>query len=303
METTRQARFGRPCWQKRLINAVQSAAIVLGLALVVALSAYGLMGWSGMLAAFLTVALGATIASFLPPRLVLYAYGARALSPRELRDLQAATRALAERAGLLATPRIWYLPNLAPQALTVGIPSDAAIMVSRGLLALLTPREQAAVMAHEIAHICNNDLRIMALADAFSRVAGIFANAGILLLLLNIPLTALEHDPVSWMTIVLLIVSPTIASLLQLALSRTREFQADATAAELTGDPEALVAALWKLEGAERNLWESMFPGRRMPDLRLLRTHPLTRERVRRLRGRGDRGSVHGPLSGLSNRP
>ncbi|MCO5148504.1 MULTISPECIES: zinc metalloprotease HtpX [unclassified Shinella] len=287
---------------KRLIDALQSAAIVLGLALVVALSAYGLMGWSGMLAAFLTVALGATIASFLPPRLILYAYGARVLSPRELHDLQAAAGALSERAGLLATPRIWYLSNPAPQALTVGVPSNAAIMVSRGLLALLTPREQVAVIAHEIAHICNNDLRIMALADAFSRVAGIFANAGILLLLLNIPLTALEHNPVSWMTIVLLIVSPTIASLLQLALSRTREFQADATAAELMGDPEALVAALWKLEGAERNLWESRFPGRRMPDLRILRTHPLTRERVRRLGDRGNRTSVRRPLSSLSNR-
>jgi heat shock protein HtpX len=283
----------RTSWGNRLFYVVQSATIVLTLALVVAFSAYGLLGWSGMFAAFLTVALGATIASFLPPRLILRTYGARLLFPHELRDFRAEVGALAERAGLPSTPRIWYLSATAPLAFTVGKPTDAAIVVSGALLTLLTPSEMIAVIAHEIAHVYNNDLRIMALADAFSRVTGVFANAGVFLLLLNIPLTVLEQRPVSWMTIVLLIVSPTIANLLQLALSRTREFQADTIAVELTRNPEALVSALWKLEGAQRTAWQSMFPGRRMPNLRLLRTHPLTSERVRRLHKWEDRGSVN----------
>ena len=89
---------------------------------------------------------------------------------------------------------------------------------------------------------------------------------------------------VSWWLILVLIVAPHLGALLQLALSRTRELDADLDAAGLTGDPLGLAAALAKLEQQHARLWESlMLPGRRLPEPSLLRTHPPTEERIRRL--------------------
>ncbi|WP_052182658.1 zinc metalloprotease HtpX [Rhizobium sp. YS-1r] len=273
--------------KKQLRTALHSAVLILGMAIIAALCAYGLWGWKGMFAAFSGVILGSALAPSFPAEAILRTYGARPLARDELPDLFAAVSTLSVRASLPNAPELWYMPTQKPLALTVGVPSKSAIMLSNGLIRLLTRRELMAVIAHEIGHVRNHDLRITTIADMLARMASIFANAGILLTLFNIPLVIAERMHFSWPTIVLLIVSPTIASLLQLALSRTREFEADMAAADLTGDPEALVAALMKMEAVEGRFWESMSPGRRMPDLRLLRTHPLTRERVGRLRERG----------------
>ena len=270
--------------KSRLRDALHSAVLILGMALLAALCAFGLWGWSGMFAVFAGVVLGSTLAPSLPLEVILRAWRARPLARHELPDAFAATDALSMRAGLPAAPGLWYVPTPRLLAFTLGGPSQAAIVLSDGLVRLLAPRELTAVIAHEIGHVRNNDLRIMALADMLSRMARTFANVGLLLLVLNIPLAIGEHTHLSWTTVFLLIVSPTIAALLQLALSRTREFEADMAAAELSGDPEALISALMKMERAEGSLWESLFPGRRLPDLRLFRTHPLTRERVLRLR-------------------
>lgn len=273
--------------KERLRNTLHSAVLILGMALLAAACAYGLWGWSGMLAVFLGVALGSLLAPSLPLDMILRAYRARPLGWHELPDAFAATGVLSRRAGLPAEPRLWCIPTPRPLAFTVGATSEAAIALSHGLLQLLTRRELAAVIAHEIGHVRNKDLRITALADMFVRMSSIFANIGILLLLLNIPLAVSDQGHLSWLTIALLIASPTVASLLQLALSRTREFEADTASADLTGDPDALISALIKMERVGGSLRESRFPGQRMPDLRLFRTHPLTRERVRRLRELG----------------
>jgi heat shock protein HtpX len=89
---------------------------------------------------------------------------------------------------------------------------------------------------------------------------------------------------VPWLAILLLVFAPTIGGLLQLALSRAREYDADLDAAGLTGDPEGLASALMTLERRQGRLWEGLFlPGSRLPDPSLLRTHPRTEDRVERL--------------------
>lgn len=279
----------------RLRNALHSAVLILGMALVAAVCAYGLWGWSGMIAAFVGIVLGSALAPSLPAEMILRTYRARPLARLELPDAFAAAGTLARRAEIPSTPRLWYIATPKPLAFTVGGPSESAIVLSDGLLHLLSRRELAAVMAHEIGHVRNNDLRLMALADMLARMAATFANVGLLLLLFNIPLSLGAHVHLSWATVFLLIMSPAVANLLQLALSRTREFDADMAAAEITGDPEALISALVKMERVQGGIWETLFPGRRMPELRLFRTHPLTRERVRRLRQHGLRS-----LDGLS---
>jgi heat shock protein HtpX len=108
---------------------------------------------------------------------------------------------------------------------------------------------------------------------------------GVLLFLVNLPLVFLGGATIPWFGILLLYFAPTLSSLLQLGLSRTREYSADLEGARLAGDAEGLISALQKIERYQGGVWERVFmPGRRVPVPSLLRTHPPTEERVRRLR-------------------
>ncbi len=105
-----------------------------------------------------------------------------------------------------------------------------------------------------------------------------------ILLLASLPVLLVEGTPILWLLVALLVLAPTIGSLLQLALSRTREYDADLDAAGLTGDPRGLASALAKLEYHQGGLLETLFlPGRRIPEPSLLRTHPDTKRRIARL--------------------
>ena len=140
------------------------------------------------------------------------------------------------------------------------------------------------MLAHELSHIRNRDLWLMMLADAIGRLTSLMSNAGLVLLVLNLPLVLTGQAVTPWALVALLVLAPTATSLLQLALSRAREFDADLDAARLTGDPAGLASALAKLERRQGRFWEEVIlPGRRMPDPSLLRTHPPSGERVRRL--------------------
>ncbi len=152
------------------------------------------------------------------------------------------------------------------------------------MLRQLEPRELAGVLAHEVSHVRNNDPWVMGLADVTSRITGWFSMLGQILFLLNIPLVLMGAVSISWLAIALLIFAPTLSGLIQLALSRTREYDADIGAVELTGDPRGLASALAKLERTQgRWLEQILMPGRRVPDPSLLRTHPPTAERIERL--------------------
>jgi heat shock protein HtpX len=140
------------------------------------------------------------------------------------------------------------------------------------------------VLAHEISHIRSNDIWVMTLADTVSRLTGGLALMGQLLLFINLPLLLFGAAAISWWAILLLLFAPTISLLLQLALSRTREFDADMDAVEITGDPLGLASALRKLDRHQRGLWQRLlFPGRHTPDSWILSTHPSSEERIRRL--------------------
>ena len=124
----------------------------------------------------------------------------------------------------------------------------------------------------------------MNLADTMSRITTLFSYVGMFLLLVNLPLIAAGAVVVPWPLVLMLLFAPTLMSLLQLALSRSRELDADLDAARLAGDPEGLASALVKLERYQGRFWESvLLPGRHVPEPSLLRTHPPTEERVRRL--------------------
>ena len=142
------------------------------------------------------------------------------------------------------------------------------------------------MLAHEISHIRNNDLAVMGLADVMTRFTQVLSYLALFLAIFNLPGLLLGDSDISLTALLLLYLAPTIGSLLQLGLSRTREYDADLEGAQLTGDPRGLASALDKLERYQGSFWEDLMfpvPGRRIPQPSLLRSHPPTEERVARL--------------------
>jgi len=265
-------------------NVGQSVLLLGGMLLILALCAWPLWGWQGVLWALLGGSLALLLTPSVSPEWLLSLYRAREVQPRELPGLLRLVETLARRAGLPASPRLFYIPSRTLNAFAVGKPERACIAVTHGLLETLDRRELAGVLAHEVAHVMNRDLWLMALADTVSRLTSLLSNLGLALLVLNLPLILAGRTVVPWTTVALLVFAPTAASLLQLALSRAREFDADLDGARLTGDPAGLASALAKLERRQGRFWEEVIlPGRRMPDPSLLRTHPPGRERIQRL--------------------
>ncbi len=170
-----------------------------------------------------------------------------------------------------------------PNALSVGQPGRPVIVLTRGLLAQLDGRELAGVLAHEIAHIRNRDLWLLGLAESIHRLTRALSTFGVILLVLNFPLLAMGAATVPFRLVLLLMLAPMASVLLALALSRTREFEADRTAAELTGDPRGLASALTQLERSQRSFWDLFLPRPQSAGRRLWLTHPAAEERIRRL--------------------
>lgn len=274
----------------RLNNLLHSLLLLGGLGGLLALT-----GWwfAGMVGAFW--AFGAGLGALLlgpqvSPRLVLRAYGARHLHPHAAPDLYRLMEALAVRAELPRIPALYYIPSEVPNAFAVGSHEAAAIALTDGLLRRLVTRELAGVLAHEVSHLRHRDLWLMGLADTVSRLTILATQVGWVLLAILFAGSLLGLGSFPLLAPLFLLAVPILSTLLQLALSRTREFHADLGAAALTGDPEGLASALAKLECGRGRWWERLlFPGRREPDPALLRTHPHARERIRRLLALGAR--------------
>ena len=267
----------------RWLNRLQTALLVLTLLGIAAVAGSLLLGdgglWLALAAAGFTLLLEPAAASGLTLRL----YGARPLYPDEAPDLWAVLRELAARAGLPAVPVPHYVPSGVVNAFATGSKHHAAIALTDGLLRSLTPRELTGVLGHEIAHIANEDLRVMGLADSISRLTHLLALLGQLAIVLSLPTLLLGVTEVNWPALLLLAVAPQLALLAQLGLSRVREFDADRLAAELTGDPHGLASALAKIERVSRSWRAWLLPGWGNPEPSWLRTHPATAERIERL--------------------
>ncbi len=274
----------------KLATAVQSFLLVSLLAFIL-----GWMGWLLGGVQFASMAVGIVVLLYflnpmVPPQVILRLHKVRRLDVHEAPQLYSMLQTLAKRARLPRLPILYYSSNDMINAFTIGNRKNAAIAVTEGLLRHLDPDEVAAVMAHEISHLRHNDLRIMGFAALSHQLVQMLALFGQFLLLLNLPLFILGQYTISWTAILLLIFGPSLSAMLQLALSRTREYRADYGAAELMGDGHALATALTKIDSFQNNyLPKLLWPGyKQMPAGTLLRTHPPTKERVRRLLGAGN---------------
>ncbi len=262
-----------------LRNALHTAILIGGSAILLALIAWTVFGWTGLIWAALFGAFGLWTMGRVSPKMVLGLYKARPLSPDELPEVHRVVRELARRADLPSVPQLYYVPSKVLNAFAVGKPEDSAIAVTDGLMRSMTMPQLAGILAHETSHIRSGDLKVMALADVLTRITSFMSMMG----LIGIPALFGAGIDIPWLGILLLIFAPTLGGLLQLGLSRTREYDADLDGAALTGDPAGLASALDTLERRQGHVWEGLFPAGRVPSPSLLRTHPATKDRIARL--------------------
>jgi heat shock protein HtpX len=272
-------------WKYRLTSRLQAAILVAAMAAMLGLTGFLLGGASMALSISIAVIALYWLQPLLAPRLMLRIQGGRPLSPPEAPELYRIIQGLARRARLSYSPRLFYLPGEVINAFTVGTGAQAIIGVTDGLLRHLNREEVAAVLAHEVAHIRNDDTRVMGFAALLSQLIQGMSLFGQLLLIVNLPLILAGHQFLSMSGLLMLILAPYAGFLLQLALSRSREYLADTEAVALIESAHPLARALQKIEHHNRHLKRRFlrWPLAEMPNDALLRTHPPTRERVRRL--------------------
>ena len=271
--------------EHRLRNLAHSTLMIGGIGLLMLVSAFLIARWAGMILALTCVGVVLLLAPRIRPETVMRLYRAEPVGQRHGPQLLRIVEVLADRAELSHHPRLYVIPSMTLNAFATGRPHRAAIAITEGLLRRLSLREISAVIAHEMSHIRNNDLFVMGLADAMTRFTQLLCYIALGLALLNIPALLLGLDTFSWAAILLLYLAPALSSLLQLSLSRSREYDADAEAAGLTGDPAGLASALGVLERIQGRFWEDLMfpPTRRVPYPSMLRSHPDTADRIRRL--------------------
>jgi len=266
-------------------NLRHTALLFLGFSVLLGVPAVLVWGVPGLIAASVLVALVWPLTVRMPPETVMRLYQATRIPPDD-RQLSSLVDVLAYRAELPKRPDLYVIPSATLNAFAAGSRAHAAIAVTEGLLRRLSLAETAGVLAHEMAHIRNNDLAVMGLADVMTRVLQLMSYVALGLALYNVLALVRGEDVISWWAVLAFYLAPALSSLLQLALSRTREFEADRTAAALTGDAAALASALRRLDTTTGHFWEDLMfpvPGRRVPLPSMLRSHPETEERIRRL--------------------
>ncbi len=266
-------------------NVAHALTLLTALGLAAGFSAYLLFGVPGIAVAALVIIGLAVVAPKVPAETMMRLYSARRL-PAGDTQLSSLMEVLAWRAGLPQSPSLYVIPSLTLNAFATGTTDRPAIAISEGLVRRLSMRELAGVIAHEMSHIRNGDLWILGLADMAARLIHSLAFVALTLLAYNAFAYATGAGMVSWLAIAALYISPAALNLLQLAMSRAREFEADRIAVALTGDPIGLASALDRVDIGIGHIWEDLTPpitARRVPLPSMLRTHPPAATRVARL--------------------
>jgi heat shock protein HtpX len=195
-------------------------------------------------------------------------------------------------AARIPMPKIYIIQDQSPNAFATGTsPKKGAVAVTTGLMNRLNREEVEGVLAHEVAHIRNFDIRLATIAVALVSAVAVLSDLGARMMFLSRNRNQKQHPAVLILALLLLILAPIVATLIRLAISRNREFLADASAAELTRNPLALASALQKISGVETPVREASSTSAplyfadplKKRAANLFSTHPLPTERIRRL--------------------
>ena len=276
-----------------MFNWLKTSMLMAAIVALFALIGSLLGGQSGMLIA-LTFALVMNLGAYwFSDKLVLRMYNAREVNASTAPELYTMVEDLARYANL-PMPKVYIIEEDSPNAFATGRnPENAAVAATTGLLRLLTARETRGVMAHELAHVMHRDILISTISATIAGAISALANFA--LFFGGRDGEGRAVNPV--VGILIMILAPLAASLIQMAISRAREFEADRAGAEMSQDPEALASALQKIDhyaqgmafpAAERHpetaqmMIMNPLSGRGIAGL--FSTHPSTQERVMRLR-------------------
>ncbi|MBV6631752.1 MAG: zinc metalloprotease HtpX [Alphaproteobacteria bacterium] len=278
----------------------KTAMLMAGMTAVFLMLGFMLGGEGGMIMALVFAIAMNGFAYWNSDKMVLRMYGAREVDERSAPKLYGMTREMAVRAGM-PVPRVYIIDNPQPNAFATGRnPENAAVAATTGLLQRLSDEEVAGVMAHELAHIANRDTLIMTVTATI---------AGAISMLANFVLFFGGRDrnsPLGPIGVLLVaILAPFAAMIVQMAISRSREYEADRIGAEICGEPRWLASALQRIQGAASTIdypraeanpaTAHMFiinPLHVHAMDGLFSTHPKTEERISRLMAMGGGGQT-----------
>jgi len=275
-----------------MFNLLKTAVLMAAITALFMLIGGYVGGRQGMVVALL-IALGLNFFSYwFSDKLVLKMYNAREVDETSAPQFHRMIAELVQRAGL-PMPRVYVIDEAAPNAFATGRnPEHAAVAATTGIMQVLSANELRAVMAHELTHVAHRDILISTISATMAGAISMLANFA--MLFGGRDSEGRPANPIAGLAVMLL--APLAASLIQLAISRAREFEADRGGAELSGDPRALASALEKIQAyargtpliaAERNPQTAQMmivnPLHGGGIASLFSTHPSTEERVARL--------------------
>jgi heat shock protein HtpX len=272
-------------------NGIRTAGLMAVLITLVALIGYALGGNSGLVIAFAIAVAMNFFSYWYSDKIVLKMYRGQEVTRAEAPELYDMVDTLRQRAGL-PMPKVVVIPSDQPNAFATGRnPEHAAVAVTNGIVQRLSRDELAGVIAHELAHVKHRDILTSSIAATLASAITLLARFAIF-----VPIGGRDNNGGGLSALLMLILAPIAAMIIQMAISRSREYAADEGGAEIAGNADALADALLRLhEGAERVPMQANpstahmfivnpFAGRMRGIASLFATHPPVEERVRRLR-------------------
>jgi len=281
-----------------------SALLLIAMAALLSYCGWIIAEWDGILWSLVGGAMMLVLVRRVPPGLVLRAIGARPVTRWEAPVLYEIIDALCRRAGLDRAPHLCWVGERFPVAFTIGGGEATTIALSEELVRGMTAREMRGILAHEIVHVRNGDIALMQLAMVVGQLTRTVSQIAFLLVFFSLFLRTVSAPSFPIVPLLVLAFAPLGVGLLQLALSRTREGEADLEAAELTGDPRGLASALVKMRRQEQMLLRGRFPTAaplRVPSL--FRDHPATEERIQALLAMPQPRGAEAPDDDLMDHP
>jgi heat shock protein HtpX len=287
------------------MNGFKTTIILTILTLLLILAGELLGGRNGALLAFVIAAATNFFSYFYSDKIALSMYSAKPVTREELPRIYQVVERLTQRAGI-PMPKIYVIPTDSPNAFATGRnPQHASVAVTRGILALLNDEELEGVLAHELSHVRNRDILTSSVAATLAGAITILARMAFWFGAFGGGGGRRGREGGGLGAILMLLLAPFAAMLIQLWVSRTREYEADASGAHLTGNPYALASALEKISAASRQvpllaspssahlfIIAPLLPREMLANL--FSTHPPIQKRIERLIGRP---SVSGYLS------
>jgi heat shock protein HtpX len=276
------------------MNQVKTAMLLAAMTALFLFVGYSLGGRSGLVLAGMMALITNFVSYWWSDRIVLKTYGARELSPDQAPELFRIIRELCSRDGL-PMPRVYTVPDQSPNAFATGRnPEHAAVAVTEGIVRLLDAEELKGVLGHELSHVKHRDTLISTVAATIAGALGMLTNMAMWGRMAGGGSRDDDRRGNPLLGLVGIILAPMAAAVIRMAISRSREYSADESGAEVSGNPMALASALAKIESWSQRIPMSegspttahlfiINPFRSGGMAQLFSTHPPTAQRIERL--------------------